>query len=187
MPHWHPEVPPSARTRTPTPAPAPASTTTAVTTTVSTRVRVVSALQGVKHRMAAERGSAVLEFTFLALLLLVPVVYLVLTLAQLQGASFAVVGAADQAAKVYVDAPDQRTADAAARQAVRIALEDFGFSPELSAVEITCDPQCLTPGSSVRVAVELTVPLPLIPSMPGVNTSPAVVDAQATQRVERFG
>ena len=183
MPHWHPEVPPSARTRTPAPAPAP----TAVTMTDSTRVRVASALRDITHRMAAERGSAVLEFTFLALLLLVPVVYLVLTLAQLQGASFAVVGAADQAAKVYVDAPDQRTADAAARQAVRIALEDFGFSPELSAVEITCDPQCLTPGSSVRVAVELTVPLPLIPSMPGVNTSPAVVDAQATQRVERFG
>ncbi|WP_375134948.1 TadE/TadG family type IV pilus assembly protein, partial [Arthrobacter sp. HMWF013] len=48
----------------------------------------------------AEQGSAVVEFTFLALLLMVPLVYFIITIGQLQGGSFAVVGAADQAAKV---------------------------------------------------------------------------------------
>jgi len=31
------------------------------------------------------------------------------------------------------------------------------------------------------------VPLPLIPTMPGVNTSAATVESTATQSVERFG
>ena len=56
--------------------------------------------QPVGHQ--SERGSAVVEFTFLALLLMVPLVYFIITVSQIQGGSFAVVGAADQAAKVYI-------------------------------------------------------------------------------------
>ena len=132
-------------------------------------------------------GSAVLEFTFLGLLLLVPVVYLVLTVGSVQGASFAVVGAADQAAKVFVDAESPEEAYARAEQAVEFTINDFGFAPEDAAVTITCAGTCLEPGSSVTVAVDLRVPLPLIPTMPGLNTSAAAVDSSATQLVERFG
>src|SRR5215217_5918557 len=77
-----------------------------------------------------ERGSAVVEFTFLALLLMVPLVYFIITVSQIQGGSFAVVGAADQAAKVYIAQPDAATAQAAAEQAVAIALADFGHPVE---------------------------------------------------------
>ncbi|XTR52881.1 hypothetical protein ACOM2C_06605 [Pseudarthrobacter sp. So.54] len=62
--------------------------------------------QGCTVEDVAERGSAVVEFTFLSLLLMVPLVYFIITMAQLQGGSFAVVGAADQAAKVFVAQPD---------------------------------------------------------------------------------
>lgn len=41
-----------------------------------------------------------MEFIFLAVLLMVPVAYLILTVGQVQGGAYAVVGAADQAAKV---------------------------------------------------------------------------------------
>lgn len=132
-------------------------------------------------------GSAVLEFTFLGLLLLVPVVYLVLTVGAVQGASFAVVGAADQAAKVFVDSESAEEAYSRAQQAVDLAIDDFGFAPEDAAVTIICGGTCLEPGSSVTVAVDLRVPLPLIPTMPGLNTSAATVDSSATQLVERFG
>lgn len=132
-------------------------------------------------------GSAVLEFTFLGLLLLVPVVYLVLTVGQLQGAAFAVVGAADQAAKVFVDSESPEQAHERARQAALMAATDFGFEAEALAVEVTCGGVCLEPGSSVTVDVALDVPLPLIPTMPGLNTSAATVDSTATQLVERFG
>lgn len=132
-------------------------------------------------------GSAVLEFTFLGLLLLVPVVYLVLTVGAVQGASFAVVGAADQAAKVFVDSDSPEQAHARAHQAVRLAVNDFGFAADAASVSISCGGICLEPGSSVTVLVQLRVPLPLIPTMPGLNTSAATVDSSATQPVERFG
>lgn len=132
-------------------------------------------------------GSAVLEFTFLGLLLLVPVVYLVLTVGAVQGASFAVVGATDQAAKVFVDSDTPEEAHMRARKAVELTVSDFGFPPEDAVVTITCGGICLEPGSSVTVTVDLQVPLPLIPTMPGLNTSAATVDSTATQLVERFG
>lgn len=135
----------------------------------------------------SEDGSAVVEFVFLGVLLLVPVVYLVLTVGQLQGGSFAVVGAADQAAKVFVKAPTAGDADARAREAVNIALADFGFDRERATVDITCSEQCLAPGSMVTVTVRLDVPLPLIPSIAGSNPTAATVDSAATQIVERFG
>jgi hypothetical protein len=125
-------------------------------------------------RLAAQHdddgGSAVLEFTFLGLLLLVPVVYLVLTVGAVQGASFAVVGAADQAAKVFVDSETPDEAHSRAQQAVDLAVSDFNF-----------------PSEDATVTVDLMVPLPLIPTMPGLNTSAATVDSSATQLVERFG
>jgi Flp pilus assembly protein TadG len=140
-----------------------------------------------RAHLAGEEGNAVVEFVFLGVVLLVPVVYLVLTVGQLQGGSFAVVGAADQAAKVYVDAPTPQAADARARQAVRIALSDFGFSEDQAAVHIACSEECLAPGSTVTVVVRLEVPLPLIPGIAGSHASAATVDATSTQLVERFG
>jgi Flp pilus assembly protein TadG len=140
-----------------------------------------------KPLLGDERGSAVVEFVFLGVLLLVPVVYLVLTVGQLQGGSFAVVGASDQAAKVYVDSPTPQEADARAREAARIALADFGFTEDQAVVNIACSGQCLAPASDVTVVVTLKVPLPLIPAVSGSYPSAATVDSSSTQIVERFG
>lgn len=145
------------------------------------RARVLGGL------LREERGSAVVEFVFLGVLLLVPVVYLVLTVGQVQGGSFAVVGAADQAAKVFVDARTPQEADARAREAARLALADFGFAPEQAVVDIACSDECLAPGSTVTVVVRLEVPLPLVPSVAGAYPSAATVDSTSTQIVERFG
>lgn len=76
----------------------------------------------------AQRGSAVVEFTFLSALLMVPLVYFIITMGQLQGGSFAVVGAADQAAKVFVAQTDAGAGRAAAEQAVLLALADHGHA-----------------------------------------------------------
>ena len=57
---------------------------------------------------------------------MVPLVYFIITVGQLQGGSFAVVGAADQAAKVFVAQPDAASGRAAAEQAVLLALADHG-------------------------------------------------------------
>jgi Flp pilus assembly protein TadG len=133
-----------------------------------------------------EQGSAVVEFTFLALLLMVPLVYFVITVGQVQGGSFAVVGAADQAAKVYVAQPDPSTAQAAAEQAVSIALADFGHQPDQASISTTCEPaDCQAPGTAVTVTVSLAVPLPFVP-FNGFRLAASEVQASSTQLVGRF-
>ncbi|MET3903733.1 hypothetical protein [Paenarthrobacter sp. 4246] len=135
----------------------------------------------------SERGSAVVEFTFLAVLLMVPVVYFVVTVGQIQGGSFAVVGAADQAAKVFVARGGLSDAGAAAERAVFLALGDYGHSPDNAKVEVSCDrADCLSAGAKVTVTVTLDVPLPLTPLGDTVGLNAARLSASATQVVGRF-
>ncbi|WP_445153924.1 hypothetical protein ACTWLI_11175 [Arthrobacter sp. Hor0625] len=135
----------------------------------------------------AERGSAVVEFTFLSLLLMVPVVYFIITVGQLQAGSFAVVGAADQAAKVYVAQPDAAAGRAAAEQAVRLALADYGQPAENASLETSCVPaDCAAAGSAVTATVRLTVPLPFIPFNDTLRLDAGHLSATATQMVGRF-
>ncbi|HEY8294953.1 MAG TPA: hypothetical protein VIG41_06405 [Micrococcaceae bacterium] len=134
-----------------------------------------------------EEGSAVVEFVFLAVLLMIPVIYLIITLGQLQGGAYAVVGAADQAAKVYVAGTDPGASRAAAEEAVMLAMADHGFNTGDVNLAISCSPaDCLSPGTTVTATVTLNVPLPLVPTMPGVNLKAATVDARASQLVGRF-
>ena len=135
----------------------------------------------------AERGSAVIEFTFLSLLLMVPLVYFIITMGQLQGGSFAVVGAADQAAKVFVAQTDAAAGRAAAEQAVLLALADHGHAASNTRVETSCAPaDCLAAGSAVTVTVHLTVPLPFVPFSQVLDLNAGQLSASATQLVGRY-
>ncbi|MGO2539792.1 MAG: hypothetical protein ACTH8J_01475 [Specibacter sp.] len=127
-----------------------------------------------------------MEFIFLAVLLMVPVAYLILTVGQVQGGAYAVVGAADQAAKVFVLHKDLPAAHLAAEQAVQLAIEDMGFDPASAELTISCDGGCLTAGSTISAHVQLRVELPVVGSLPGVNATAATVDSTATQKVGRF-
>ena len=149
----------------------------------SGRVPGVPGVRGQRH--SSEQGSAVVEFTFLALLLMVPLVYFVITVGQIQGGSFAVVGAADQAAKVFVAQPDSSTAQAAAEQAVALALSDFGHQPDRATMTTTCNPaDCQAAGTAVTVTVSLSVPLPFVPFAEGLSATE--VEASSTQLVGRY-
>lgn len=134
-----------------------------------------------------EEGSAVVEFTFLSLLLMVPLVYFIITMGQLQGGSFAVVGAADQAAKVYVAQPDAPGAQAAAEQVALIALADYGHPAQDAQVHTSCEPaDCQAAGTAVTVTVSLRIPLPFVPSNKEFRLNAGEVGASATQLVGRF-
>lgn len=136
---------------------------------------------------AGEEGSAAVEFVFLGVLLLVPLVYLIITAGQVQGAAYAVAGAADHAAKVYAAAPPGEAAREQATAAAELALTDFGFDPGLLELSISCSPECSTPGSTVTVNAAMNVPLPVVGSVPGLNLAPVRVDAASMQSVERYG
>lgn len=136
---------------------------------------------------SGEEGSALVEFIFLGLVLLVPVVYLIVTAGQVQGAAFAAVGAAEAAARVYVDAEDPVSGEQRARAAAELAFTDFGFEPEEMLLDISCSAECLAAGSTVTALVRFDVPLPLAPGIPGMDFAPVTVDSSSTQIVERYG
>jgi hypothetical protein len=114
----------------------------------------------------AERGSAMIEFLGAGVLLLVPLVYLVVVLAQVHAAAFAVEGAAREAARAVVTAETSAQGAARAQAATGLALADQGFEVEpgeLLTLECSHQP-CLTPGATVGVHVRYSVPLPLVPA-----------------------
>ncbi|MFD1721748.1 hypothetical protein [Amnibacterium endophyticum] len=138
----------------------------------------------------SEAGSAAVEGFVLGVLLLVPLVYLVLTLSALQGAAFAAEGAARQAARSIVLAEDDAAGRAAADAAVRVALADWRVPEGAASVAVECRPapdDCLTPRGAVRVSALLATALLLLPPAVAVDAPASVpVDAAAVQRVSAF-
>lgn len=144
---------------------------------------VQAAAPGVRARRPADAGSAMLEFVYLSVLLLVPLVYVLTTVFQVQRAAFGVTEAARQASRAYATAASEETGRLRAHEAARLALGDQGL-PLASPVDLTAT-DGVAPGSVVRVQVTHRVPLPLIgelfrgvvpPNIPVRATSTAVVD-----------
>lgn len=135
-------------------------------------------------------GSAIVEFAVLAVLMLVPVVYLVVTLGRLQAAAFATQGAAREAGRAFVTARDESTARERAEAAAMIAFSDQGFADrDLITLDIGCpvDP-CLAPDSRVAVHTTLQVVLPAVPRLlDRFIPSRIQVDAGHVVTVDRFG
>ena len=143
-----------------------------------------------RRKVADEVGTASLEFVTAGMILLLPMVYLVLTMSALQAGSLAVEGAARHAARVYVQAPNTRDAEAEAERAIRFALADYGLDPSEASVAISCSPRpadCLRRRGIVTITVEVSVGLPLVPpalTIGGPVTVP--LRSTATEQVSRF-
>ena len=135
-----------------------------------------------------DSGSASLEFITAGMLLLLPMVYLVLTLSAVQAGAFAVEGAARQAARVYVQGSSAAAADAAAARAIEFALADYGLETSEVAVEVNCtESPCLTRRGFVTFTVSATVALPLVPPVLNLDVPLSIpVTSTATQQVSRF-
>lgn len=140
------------------------------------------------RRWTDDEGSSSLEFITAGLVLLLPLIYLVLVMAAIQGATLAAEGAARHAARVFVQQPDVPSAQALAETAVRFALADHGIEEAAADVEISCSAVCLQPHSLVTVTVSIEVPLPLVPAaLPGDFPLSIGLSATAVQRVSGFG
>jgi hypothetical protein len=139
---------------------------------------------------ARDDGSASVEFLTVGLLLLVPLVYLVIALAAVQGAALGVEGAARQASRVFVQSSDAGSAAAAAHEAIGVTLADYGVDAGTADVRISCAPnprRCLTRRGFVTVRIDATVSLPLVPPALGTVLPLRVpVEATSTEQVSRF-
>lgn len=116
-------------------------------------------------RPHGERGSAVVEFVVLAVLMLVPLIYLVMTMARLQAGAYAASAAAREAARGFVTARSETSAQPRALAAAGIAFEDQGFVGGQGVLTIQCDGSpCLRPEGRIEVVATVTVPLPFVPT-----------------------
>ena len=136
----------------------------------------------------AESGSAVVEFVFLTVLLLVPLFYLEMTVSRVQAGSYAASTAAREAGRAYVTARDQASAGERADAAARLAFEDQGFGVGDARLGIACDgTPCLRSEGRVEMTATVVVPLPLVPSF-ARNVVPLEVPITASHVavVDRF-
>ncbi len=118
-------------------------------------------------------GRAMLEFIFLGVLTLVPLLYLVLAAFDLERNVFAVTEAAREAGRAYSTAADPGAAQARASYAAGLALQDQGVSAagmQVSYVPVaaTCaggggGAESLAPSADFAVCVTRTFQLPGIP------------------------
>jgi hypothetical protein len=121
------------------------------------------------------------EFVWLAILLLIPFVYVLVAVFDAQRASFAVSAASRSAARAFLQADDPAVGEQRARAAAGVALDDQGID---ASVSITCRPSkaaCLEPGSSVHVVVRTVQPLPLTPAALGDQLGGIAVDSSHSE------
>jgi hypothetical protein len=110
-----------------------------------------------------ERGSALVEFVWLAILLMIPLVYVVLAAVSVQRAAFAETTAAREAARAYATAGSDAEGERRAELAAALAMHDQGVTWNPSGRVIDCGDCTYLPGSSFTVDLTRVVSLPFVP------------------------
>ncbi|MEO6885471.1 MAG: TadE/TadG family type IV pilus assembly protein [Jatrophihabitantaceae bacterium] len=118
-------------------------------------------------------GSAIVEFVFVAVVVMVPLVYLLVAVAAVQRTQLAVTQAAREAGRAFATSATSAQAPARVRAAVRIALADQGLPDDAQtrfvALGSGCDAASIVPvltaGAQFAVCVSRRVDLPAVPSV----------------------
>jgi Flp pilus assembly protein TadG len=120
-----------------------------------------------------DEGTAVVEFVFIAVLVMVPLIYLIAAVATVQRNSLAVSQAARDAGRAFVTSDSADEAQLRVAAAVRLALIDQGLPDDADvrfvAAGASCDSSAVTPqlspGARFTVCVIRRVQLPAVPSV----------------------
>lgn len=135
-------------------------------------------------RLHRDEGSALVEFTWLAVLLMVPLVYVLIGLFQVQSAAFGVTEAARQAGRALARAEDCGAGMVRARAAAGLALRDQGIARGWTMPPPTGCP--LVAGEPVTVQVAYVVQLPLVGRLFPEGRGGIPVRATHSAVVDRF-
>ena len=135
-----------------------------------------------RRRPAGDAGTALVEFFYLAVVLLVPLVYVVVSAARVQAAAYGLTTAAREAGRAYATAPAGADRQARAQVAARLALEDSG----LAEVPVVVTRAPGGAASSVQVHVRYAVPLPGVPRLLSDGLVTVPVQASHVQRLDPY-
>lgn len=132
--------------------------------------------RGPRALVHREEGNAVVEFIGWSVILVAPVLYLVVALAQIQATTFAVASAADAASRV-LEVDDSPYAMDNAQLAMQLSLSDQGIDADPSgSLSVTCAHGCAR-GQAAMVEVSVGVDLPGFASL-GIGRDVVVVDTE---------
>jgi Flp pilus assembly pilin Flp len=127
-----------------------------------------------------ETGSALVEFVFIALVVFVPLIYIVAGFSAVQRGVFASTAAAREAGRAIGTAPDGETGRVRALRAAQLAVEDqavdatdvrVAYASAGASCEAAGYTPTLTPGEEFSVCVTVTVRIPLLPEFVDANTA----------------
>jgi hypothetical protein len=131
--------------------------------------------------LRGERGSALVEFVFIAIVVFVPLVYIVAGFSAVQRGVFASTAAAREAGRAIGTAPDPVTGHQRALRAAQLAVEDQSVdATDLRVAYTPAGAECgaaggyaptLMPGEEFSVCVTVTVRIPLLPEFLDANTA----------------
>lgn len=120
-------------------------------------------------QVRSQRGSGLVEVVWIGILLLLPLLWIVLSVFEVQRGAFGTSAAARAAARAYALAPNDVVGTARARAAAEQALADQGVEVR-PAVRISCTPfprNCHNGTSVITVRIDTEVELPLFPDILG--------------------
>jgi len=140
-------------------------------------------------RRRDDDGSAVVEVVWLGVLLLVPLLWIVLSVFEVQKGAFATSAAARAAGRAYALAPTDAEGKHRAEQAARQALADQGLSGAPLTVTVTCrsaGSSCHSGGAVITVRISSRVDLPLMPEVLGGDKPSFALDATHTVPIGQY-
>jgi len=123
-------------------------------------------------RFRGDDGSALVEFCFLGVLLLIPLVYVLTTAFIVQRTGFALTAASREAGRVFVQANSGKQALRFSKVSAQVTLRDQGVDPHSVSIKISCASRpCLSPGARVDLALSTSVVVPFAPAFMKTLTS----------------
>ena len=141
------------------------------------------------RRPRDERGSALIELVWLGILLMVPMVWIVLSVFEVQRGAFAVSAAARAAGRAYALAPDDATGAVRARAVAEQTLAGQGSPGMPVTVSVSCSPDpdnCHIGTSVITVRIDSHVALPLMPQVLGGQAPRFDLDASHTVPIGQY-
>jgi hypothetical protein len=126
---------------------------------------------------------------WLGLILILPLLWVVLSVFEVQRGSFGASAAARAAARAYALAPDDATGRRRAEAVARQALAGQGGGAAPMRLHVTCSPypgSCHRAASVITVRVDTVVTLPLLPDVLGAGRPTFRLRAAETVPIGRY-